>query len=158
MPVATGFVVAAEAVSGFSIATTRLPADVRSVAIVLEPSARVDDERGDVVELGLSGATRAAGAGGQPAPPLMVTAGSRRISVFAVEPAKGSRAVEVTVASGEHMYLGGVLGAHQSAESFAESLSQRDLSALIGRLAEPTPGKLNVRWRAPEPSDRERVR
>jgi hypothetical protein len=144
--VATGFVVAADAISGFSIVTTRVPPDVNAVAVILELSARVGDDRGDVLELGLSGAHRVNGPDGRPQRPFVIAAGGRRISVFAVERDPGATQIEVTVASGEHVYLGGVIGARQGAAGLAESLSRRDLASLIGLLVEPGPGKARVRW------------
>jgi hypothetical protein len=146
--VATGWVVAADAVRGFSIVTTRLPANLSAVAIVLEPSARIDDERGNLLELGLTGARRATNASGQLEPPLVVAAGGRRISVYRIEPDAKAAAIEVTVASGEHVSLGGVIGSRQDADALADAIGRRDLSSIVGALVDPVRGKVRVRWTA----------
>jgi len=144
--VATGFVVAADAVDGYSIVSTHLPAGVNAIAIVLEPSARVDVDRGDVLDLGISAASRVIGAAGAPVPPTIVAAGSRTINVYPVKPDGSGNAIEVTVAVGEHLHLGGVIGARTGAAALAESLSRRDLGTVVGQLVDAPHGKARVRW------------
>jgi hypothetical protein len=151
--VATGFVVAADAVTGYSIVSTRLPAGVNAIAVVLEPSARVDDDRGDILELGITGANRPVGANGEPVPAEIVTAGSRTIHVFSVEPDGSDGPIEVTVATGEHVYLSGVIAARTGAAAFADSLGRRDLGTVLGQLVDAPSGTARVRWLPQRPME-----
>lgn len=146
--VSTGFVTAADAVRGYSIVTTRLPSNLAAVAVVLETATRVDDDRADALDLGLTGAQRAADAHGTPQPPQMIVAGSRMISVYAIEPDGHGRPIEVTVASGEHVHLGGVLGSENGADALAESLQRADVAGALGGLFDAPTGKTRVRWQS----------
>ncbi len=150
--VSTGFVAPSDVMDGYSIVTTRMPTDVRAVAIILEPLARVDDDRGDVLDLGIAGADRAVEAHGEATPPVIVALGGRRIFVYQLAPAdKTASSIDVTVAAGEHLHLGGTLGARVSAQAFAESLSRRDLGSVLGQLVDGTVGATRIRW-TPQPT------
>jgi hypothetical protein len=155
--VAAAFVTAADAVAGYALVTTRLPAGTRSVALVLERAERVDDERGDALDLGLSGATRPLGPDGAPLPAHVILSGSRTVSVYDVVPEGGADAVEVTVASGEHVHLGGVLGSRTDAADLVEALRARELAGTLGALVTTPSGSASVRWLDQEhaPSDDE---
>jgi hypothetical protein len=144
--VATAFAVAADAVNGYSVVTTRLPADTTAVAIALETAERVDGERGDVLDIGLEGASRVVGKDGQPEAPLAVASGSRTISVFNIHPDGRGKPVEITVASGEHLHLGGVLGGSRGAGALADSLGRVEVGGMIGALFDVAGGKARVRW------------
>lgn len=144
--VSTGFITAADAVRGYSIVTTRLPWNVTSLAVVLETAARVDDDRADALDLGLAGAQRATDPRGTPLPPRVIVAGSRMISVYAIQPDGKGAPIEVTVASGEHLHLGGVLGSENGADALAESLRRSDVAGALGGLFDAPAGKASVRW------------
>jgi hypothetical protein len=148
--VGTAFVVAADAVSGYSIVTTRLPADITALAIVLETAEKVDDERGDALDLGLDGASRVVGEDGLAEPPRMIVSGSRMINVFNIRPDGNGKPVEVTVASGEHLHLGGVIGGRNGADVLAESLRRTEVGGTLGALFDTSIGKSRVRW-VPQP-------
>ncbi|MER5755859.1 DUF6603 domain-containing protein [Streptomyces sp. NPDC002088] len=138
-PADTAFVTAAAAVHGYSIVTTRLPAGLTAVAVVLEAASGIDDERADVLDLGLTGARRTA------EPVRIIVAGSRSIAVYGIRP-NGRLPVEVTVASGEHLHLGGVLGSHGPASELAAALAARDLAGTLARLITTSRGTARVRW------------
>ena len=146
MPVSAGHVVAADAVAGFGLVTTWLPSDVTAVAVVLETAARVDDARGDALDLGLEGADRELQRDGMPEPPRIVVAGGRTTSIYAVRPDGGGASVAVTVASGEHLHLSGVVGARSGAAALAESLQRRDLTRTLATLVSVPEGKATLRW------------
>jgi len=153
--VASGYVTASDAVDGYTIVSTRLPSDVRSVAIVLEPLDRVDDDRADLLELGLEGAERALAPDGEPIAPIIIDAGARRMYVYAL--AAGKRkvdAVEITVATGEHVHLAGVIGARTSAPLFAETLARRDLASIVGPIVDVAQGTARVRFEPQPPAER----
>jgi hypothetical protein len=150
--VASGYVNASDAVDGYTIVSTRLPRDVVSVAIVLEPLDRVDDDRADLLELGLEGAERALAADGDPIPPIVIDAGARRMYVYALATEKRKAdTVEITVATGEHVHLGGVIGARTSAPLFAETLARRDLASIVGPIVDVVQGTARIRFE-PQPS------
>jgi large repetitive protein len=144
--VSTGFVAAADAVDGYSIVTTRLPSDVTAVAIVLETADRVDDARGDVVNLGIAGADRARDPDGKPRPPQVIVAGSRLINVYDVRPGGEGRPIDVTVASGEHLHLGGVLGGRNGVGSLTERLRRSDVAEVLGGGFDAPHGLTRIRW------------
>jgi hypothetical protein len=147
MAVAAAFVTAADAVDGYSVVTTHLPGDVRAVAIVLEAAARIDDERGDAIDLGLTGVRRSAGPDGRPEPPQVIVSGSRTISVYAVEP-DDTRAdtVEITIACGEHIHLGGVLASRAGVPELVTTLRARDLATSLANLINTPSGSASLRW------------
>jgi hypothetical protein len=159
-PVATGFVPAAQAVSGWALVTTRLPAGVASIAVVLESGERIDDGRADALDLALAGVRRVAGPDGQPLPPTVVVAGSRTVSVFDVEPdsaigpaggpargaAGGDPAVEVTVNAGEHVHLSGLLGSTGDAASLVALLGERGLAGAVAPLVAVPTGSARLVW------------
>ena len=152
--VASAFVTAADAVRGFSTVTTRLPAGITAVGIVLEDAARVDDERADALELGVTGARRATGADGAELPPHVVVSGSRSVAVYALRPEPPSpdrreAPVEVTVASGEHLHLSGVFGSFGPAADLAEAVRAHDLSDVVADLVPGGSGLAHVSWQAP---------
>jgi hypothetical protein len=143
-------VVAADAVSGYSIVATRFPADITALAIVLETGEKVDDERGDALDLGLDGATRVVGENGLPEPPRMIVSGTRSISVFNIHSDGNGKPIEVTVASGEHLHLGGVIGGRNGADALAESLRRTEVGGTVGALFDTSTGKSRVQW-VPQP-------
>jgi len=151
-PVATGFVPAAQAVSGWALVTTRLPVGVASIAVVLESGERVEDGRADALDLALAGVRRVAGPDGQPLPPTVVVAGSRTVSVFDVEPdsvtgpAGGDPAVEVSVNAGENVHLSGVLGSTGDAASLVALLGERGLAAAVAPLVAVPAGSARLTW------------
>ncbi len=144
--VATAFTAAADAVSGYSVVTTQLPAETTAVAIALEGADRVEGDRGDALDLGLEGASRVTGADSQPEPPLSVVSGSRTINVFNIRPDGAGAPIEITVASGEHVHLAGVVGSRRGAEALADALSRAEVGGTIGTLFDLAPGKARVRW------------
>ncbi len=160
--VATAFVTASDAVRGYGIVTTRLPAGLTAVALVLEAAERVDDARADDLQLGLTGAARARDAAGVDIPPQIVVSGSRTIVVYALvpstlspglggDPAAGAREpmpVEVTVASGEHVHLSGVGGGLTGAETLVEALRGADLDRVVAPLVAGGSGLARLAWRA----------
>jgi large repetitive protein len=149
--VAIAFTTAADAMGGYSIVTTRLPADINAVAIVLETTAtRVEDGRGDALDLALEGADRVLGPDGKAEPPRTIVAGRRTINVYAILPDGKEGRVAVTVASGEHLYLGGVIGGRNGAAALTESL-RRDVASTLGGLFDTPSGKTHVAW-VPQPT------
>jgi len=90
---------AADALEQVFWSSTRLPATVRSVALVLEAigTATVDDlETG--VNLGLSGATRTVDEKGEVLTPVIIEANDRIYAVFAVEAEAQIQAMYINVA------------------------------------------------------------
>jgi hypothetical protein len=157
-PVATAFVTAADAVAGYAVVTTRLPATTNALAVILENAPRVDDDRGDALDLGLTGATRAPGTDGAPEPARIIVSGARTIAVYAVvpdQPAAGAAPVpvEVTVASGEHLHLSGVVGGTAGAAALASALRRGDISAVLAPLCGVADGTATLRWVAPPGPD-----
>jgi len=153
-PVATAFVTAADAVAGYAVVTTRLPPTTNALAVILENAPRVDDDRGDALDLGLTGATRVAGGDGAPQPAQIIVSGARTIAVYAVapdQPAAGAAPapVEVTVASGEHLHLSGVVGGTAGAAALASALRRGDISAVLAPLCGVADGTATLRWVAP---------
>lgn len=148
-PVSAAFVTAAQTVAGYSIATTELPAETRAVGILLEPADRVDDARADALDLGLNGANRLTLADGSLVPPQVVLSGGRTALVYDVVPDGKGEPVSVTVASGEHLHLSGVLGAAGTAVALAEALERRDISELVAPLVSVPEGQAHLRWEAP---------
>jgi hypothetical protein len=147
LPVGAAFVTAAAAVAGYSVVTTRLPADVTAVAVALETGAGEADARTGALELGLTGARRAVGPDGIPAPARIVVTGSRTVAVYPVVP-EGDVPVEVTVASGERLHLAGVLGGTAGAPALAEALRRRDVPGVLSAAVGTPAGRATVRWRA----------
>jgi large repetitive protein len=134
-------VTAAEAVGGRSLVTTRLPAGISSVAVMLEGE---DGPAGDhLLELGIA---RAITSGAS----LRISDGASTTSVYGVAPEAGAEAVEVTVASGRDVDLCGVLGSDESAPALAERLRTEGFPGLLGSLV-PSPRRgAHVSWVAPE--------
>lgn len=143
--VSTGFVTAHEVVRGYSNVTTCLPSGLTALAVVLESAPRQDDQRGDALDLGLTGARRALGSDGRALPPVIIADGSQVIQVYSIWPDEKAGAIEVIVAAGEHRNLSGVIGSRSSAGTFAEAL-RRDLAGSIARLVSPAPGMTRLRW------------
>jgi hypothetical protein len=153
VPVSAGLVVAADAVRGYAVVTTRLPAGVNAVAVVLESGGGTDGARGDALDLGLEGAHTAVDAAGTPLPPTTIVAGGRTISVYAVVPDGPRVPVAVTVAAGEHLHLGGVIGGRAGAAALADALARRDAAAVLGTLVDVPAGRARVRWVPQRTSD-----
>jgi hypothetical protein len=66
--------------------------------------------------------------------------------VFGIRPEGGGKPVEITVASGEHLHLGGVIGSRTGASALSESLSRKEVAGTIGGLFDAPTGKSRVRW------------
>jgi hypothetical protein len=148
--VATGFVLAATAVDGYSIVTTTLPATATAVAVILENAPRVDDDRGDALDLGLAGASRAIAADGTTEPARIIVAGGRTIAVYGITP-DGTGPVQVTVASGEHLHLAGVIGGATGTAALTDALRRRDISVVLGELVAIRDGSAHLQW-IPQPT------
>jgi hypothetical protein len=136
-PVAVAQVIAADAVAGFGVVTTRLPSTVTAVAVVLETATA---DGADTLDLGLTGARR----DGSPA--RLIVSGGRTIGVYGVLPDGKGAPVEVTVASGESLHLGGVLGAALGADALTESLRRHDVAGVVATGLTATTGSVQVRW------------
>jgi len=149
-PVATAFVTAAEAVAGFAVVTTALPAAVTAVAVIIENAPRVDDDRGDALDLGLTGANRAVSADGSAIPAQIMVSGARTIAVYEIVP-DGTGPVTVTVASGEHLHLSGVIGSTSGADVLSGALRRRDISTVLSPLCGIATGAASVGW-LPQPA------
>jgi hypothetical protein len=147
IPVVTGMVDAADVVDGYDVVTTTFVPGTLAVAVILENANRSTDARGDVVDIGVAGPRRARDKMGNILPPIVIDVGIRRISVFELE--RDNLPVEITVASGEHLHLAGVVGALGMARSLAESLSDRDIATVIGVLIDTKFGLTHVEWSKP---------
>ena len=135
----TAFVRAAEAVDGFSLVTTRLPASTRSVAVQLERGER----DGDVtLELGISGAETVGD-------PIEIADGDTTTTVYALAEREEPAEVAVTVASGRDLHLAGVLGSVLDAPALAELLPERGVDGLLGTLVPSPDAGARVSWAAP---------
>jgi hypothetical protein len=150
-PVGTAFVAGADAVAGYAVVTTQLPRATNAVALILENAPRVDDDRGDALDLGLAGATRAAGPAGTPEPAQIIVSGARTIAVYAIvpdQPVPGAAPVPVavTVASGEHLHLSGVVGGTAGAAALASALRRGDICTVLAPLCGVADGTATLRW------------
>jgi hypothetical protein len=141
-------VTAAAAVDGYSIVTTALPANVNAAAVILENAPRVDDDRADALDLGLTGAHRVTAADGTLEPARIIVAGGRTVAVYAIAP-DGADAVRVTVATGEHLHLSGVIGGIAGADALTDALRRRDISAVLSVLVGVPDGAARLRWIPP---------
>jgi hypothetical protein len=135
---------------GASAVTTRFSQPVDTVAVAVEGGG------GDDLALGLSGATRARDAAGQPVPPVLVADGPRAVAVYAVVP--GTRpdgtvpGVDVTVATGPGRHLAGVAGSVGGGDSggargLAAAIAARGFAAVV---PDPVPtglGRAVVAWK-----------
>jgi hypothetical protein len=136
--------------AGASAVTTRFSQPVDTVAVAVEGGS------GDDLALGLSGATRARDAAGQPVPPVLVADGPRAVAVYAVVP--GTRpdgtvpGVDVTVATGPGRHLAGVAGSVGGGDSggaagLAAAIAARGFAAVV---PDPVPtglGRAVVAWK-----------
>ena len=148
-PVATAFVTAAAAVAGYSVVTTTLPAAVTAVAVILEEAPRIEDDRGDALDLGLAGAQRAIRPDGSPEPAQIIVSGGRTIAVYSVIPDGGP--VAVTIASGENLHLSGVIGGTAGAAALTDTLRRHDISTVLAPLCGVASGAALLRW-VPQPA------
>ena len=148
------FTTAGVAVAGYSVTTTALPAGVTAIAVALEEADPTGDGRADGLELGLVGATRTLGADGEPVPALVVVSGSGTFGVYSVDPDRDPTGrpvpVQVSVASGEHTHLSGVLGAPVSADELARRLAMRGFDGLLANLVADSRGVTHIRWLPPD--------
>ena len=151
--VTVAFTTAGVAVAGYSVTTTSLPAGVTAIAVAMEEADPTGDGRADGLELGLVGATRTLGADGEPVPAHVVVSGSGTFGVYSVEPDRDetgrSVPVQVSVASGEHTHLSGVLGAPVSADELARQLAARGFDGLLANLVADSQGVTHIRWLPP---------
>jgi hypothetical protein len=134
--VSTAFVRAAEAVAGFSVVTTRLPASTRSLAIQLEQG----ESDGDLtLELGITGAETVG-------EPIEILDGDTTTTVYALAERDEPAAVAVTVASGRDLHLAGVVGSVLDAPALADVLAERGIDALLGTLVPSPEASARVSW------------
>jgi hypothetical protein len=140
-PVTAALVAAADAVAGRGTVSTRLPADVRTLLVALEPSPDVDAELDGLV-LGLEGAAR------DGVEPRTVVAGPRTYRVFGLEPDPDAPAVVATVASDERWALSAVVGSTAPPDVLAGELLHRGLEALLDSATRSPLGASEVRWHA----------
>jgi hypothetical protein len=143
---ALGWVPPGTLTDGASAVTTRFSQPVDAVAVAVEGGS------GDDLALGLSGATRARDAAGQPVPPLLVADGPRAVAVYAIVPGTGpdgtAAGVDVTVATGPGRHLAGVAGAAGGgAAGLAAVVAARGFAAVV---PDPVPtglGRAVVAWK-----------
>jgi hypothetical protein len=136
--------------AGASAVTTRFSQPVDTVAVAVEGGS------GDDLALGLSGATRARDATGQPVPPVLVADGPRAVAVYPIVPDTRPDGtvpgVDVTVATGPGRHLAGVAGsvgggASGGAAGLAAAIAARGLAAVV---PDPIPtglGRAIVAWK-----------
>ncbi len=135
---------------GATAITTRFSQPVDTVAVAVEGGS------GDDLALGLSGATRARDATGQPVAPVLVADGPRAVAVYAIVPDTGPdgtpAGVDVTVATGAGRHLAGVAGsagggAGGGAAGLAAAIAARGFAAVV---PDPVPtglGRAVVAWK-----------
>jgi hypothetical protein len=141
---ALGWVSPGTLTAGASAITTRFSRPVDTVMVAVEGGS------GDDLALGLSGATRARDASGQPVPPVLVADGPRAVAVYAIVPGNGP--VDVTVASGPGRHLAGVAGAagggaNGGTAGLAAAIADRGFAAVV---PDPVPtglGRAVVAWK-----------
>jgi hypothetical protein len=147
---ALGWVSPGTLTAGASAITTRFSRPVDTVMVAVEGGS------GDDLALGLSGATRARDASGQPVPPVLVADGPRAVAVYAIVPGTGPdgtpAGVEVTVATGPGRHLAGVAGAagggaNGGTAGLAAAIADRGFAAVV---PDPVPtglGRAVVAWK-----------
>jgi hypothetical protein len=123
-----------------------VPVDV--VAVIIDDPAQVvgADER--LLGLGLSGATRRAGANGSPVPATLIVTGGRTFRLFEViaDPADRVPGVTVTIASGPGWRLAGVAGATGPVADVAGRLARQGLDAAVAPLIAGVSGSITLGW------------
>ena len=143
----TGWVQVAELVSGAGLVETRFAVPVDVVAVIIDDPAQVvgADER--LLGLGLSGATRRAGANGSPVPATLIVTGGRTFRLFEViaDPADRVPGVTVTIASGPGWRLAGVVGATGPVADVA-GLARQGLDAAVAPLIAGVSGSITLGW------------
>jgi hypothetical protein len=136
-------------VAGETAVVTTFAAPVTVIAVAIEGG----DASGDDIALGLAGAARPLGPDGRPAPPIVVTDGSRTVSVFAIVPDFANRVPEpvaVTVSTAAGRRLAGVAGtAGADAGAFAAAIAARGLSDLVPPAALDGLGRHRIAWKEP---------
>jgi len=143
----TAAVPALTATAGAAYLTTRLPADTQVVIVGLDSAGDDADLTG--LTLGLSGATRAAGADAAPARPSVVVTDARTFLLYAIAPDANATGVEVTVASDSRWRLAAVLGGPSDLATTAERLAGSGAAALAAPLVRDPTGSARVMWRTP---------
>jgi hypothetical protein len=130
----TGWVTAGALLAGSAGVSTRLPADVTAIAVMVADDARV--------ELELSGAHTEG-------EPIRVARDGHVVWVHALRRERGAAAITVTAAAGDGRLMTAVAGARLSAAALADRIRERGLPALVSRLLPGTHGDMTVSWRAP---------
>jgi hypothetical protein len=143
----TATVPALTATAGAAYLTTRLPLDTQIVIVGLDPAGDDTDLTG--LTLGISGAARAAGADGQPAPPSVVVCDARTFLLYAITPDADATGVEVTVASDVRWRLSAVLGGPADIATTAQGLAASGAAALAAPLVRDPTGSARVTWQTP---------
>jgi hypothetical protein len=138
-PALTALARAGDAVAGHGTVRTRLPGDLRSVAVALEVEGAIDALLDGLV-LGVAGAARS-GEG------LTVVAGTRAYAVFPLTPAENPSPITVTIGSDDRWLLAGLVGSPASANELADSLSDSGIGPLTGGLVADPFGSSQVGWR-----------
>jgi hypothetical protein len=147
---ALGWVPPGTLTDGASAITTRFSQPVDTIMVAVEGGS------GDDLALGLSGATRARDASGQPVPPVLVADGPRAVAVYAIVPGTAPdglpAGIDVTVATGPGRHLAGVAGAagggaNGGTAGLAAAIADRGFAAVV---PDPVPtglGRAVVAWK-----------
>jgi hypothetical protein len=150
----SGWIHAAELVTGTTLVSTRFAQPVHSIAIMIDDAVGTEDARG--LSLGLDGADRVLGSNGQPLPPTVVVAANRSVLIYAITPAATASgvpagAITVSVASEAGWHLAGVLGGNETPAAMAQRIVNNGPDALLMPLVSSHGGSVQLQWAAPPP-------
>jgi hypothetical protein len=137
--VASALLRAGDAVAGSGSVSTRFAVAPSSVLLALDADGAVDAALDGLV-LGVDGARRVG-------EPLVVVAGDRTYSVFALEaPAASKVPVTIAVGSDERWLLAGVVGSGGSAADLAQRVEAGGVSDVVAELVAASGGLSEVSW------------
>jgi len=134
-----GWHVAQDLVRGTASISTRFGSRVTCIGVVLKGAA---SRAASDVEIELYGATHRT----DPVEPTVVQAGSRSILLFDIIPDGRSSGVSVRVVQGGTKEIAGMIAADSDADSLAELVAEKGLSATVSRLRAVSKERCEVEW------------
>lgn len=134
-----GWHVAQDLVRGIASISTRFSSRITCIGVVLKGAT---SRAASDVEIELYGAAHRS----DPVEPTVVQAGSRSILLFNVVPDGRNSGVSVRVIQGGTKEIAGMIAADSDADSLAELVAEKGLSATVSRLRAVSEDRCEVEW------------